>query len=82
LIAGNQPSLVENTATSTIAMKKYGAAWKKVIAGSRLSSTVPRRHAATIPSRVPSMKLITVARPTRPSVQGSPELITLVTVAG
>ena len=81
-MAGNQPSLVANTATSTIAMKKYGAAWKKVIAGSRLSSADPRRQATTMPSRVPSVKLITVARPTRASVQGSPELITLVTVAG
>ena len=35
-----------------------------------------------MPSTVPSTKLITVARPTRPSVHGSALRITLVTVDG
>ena len=52
------------------------------MAGSRLSRAVPRRQATRMPSRVPSVKLITVATPTRASVQGRPELMTLVTVAG
>src|SRR5215472_3236896 len=79
---GNQPSLVANTATIKIATKKYGAAWKNVIVGSRLSSQLPRRQAAAIPSSVPSTKLMIVARPTRPIVHGSAARITLVTVAG
>jgi len=43
---GNQPSLVANSATAKIATEKYGAAWKKVMAGSRPSIQLPRRCAA------------------------------------
>ncbi len=61
------------------ARKKYGAAWKNVVTGSRLSSQVPRRQAISTPSRVPSAKLISVAVPTRPSVHGRAARITLLT---
>ncbi len=74
--------MVANSATIKIATKKYGAAWKNVIAGRRLSSQLPRRQAAAMPSRVPAAKLMIVARPTRPIVQGSALRITLVTVDG
>jgi len=47
-----------------------------------LSSQLPRRHAAAIPSNVPAAKLMIVARPTRPTVHGRALRITLVTVDG
>ena len=49
------------------------------MAGSRVSSQLPRRQATRMPSSVPRMKLSTVAVPTRPSVQGSAPRITVVT---
>ena len=52
------------------------------MAGSRLSSQLPRRQATSTPTSVPSTKLITVATPTSASVHGSAPLITLVTVDG
>ena len=63
-------------------MKKYGAAWKNVMAGSNWSVQLPRRQATTAPSVVPRMKLITVAVPTSATVHGSAPLITLATVDG
>ena len=68
-----------NRSIARNARKKYGAAWKNVVAGSRVSSQLPRRQATRTPSSVPRMKLITVAVPTRPSVQGSAPRITVVT---
>jgi hypothetical protein len=43
-MAGSQCRSVASHADSRIAMKKYGAAWKNVSAGSRLSSQLPRRQ--------------------------------------
>src|SRR5258707_15470113 len=79
LPGGNQPSLMANRSIARKARKKYGAAWKNVVAGSRLSSQLPRRQATRAPSRVPATKLSTVAVPTRPSVHGSAPRITVVT---
>ena len=74
--------MVANSATARIATKKYGAAWKNVMAGSSPSSQLPRFQAAATPSSVPSTKLITVATPTRAMVHGSAARIRPPTEAG
>ena len=61
-----------NRSTARNARKKYGAAWKNVTSGSRLSIQLPRFQPMIAPIAVPSTKLITVATPIRPSVHGMP----------
>jgi hypothetical protein len=52
------------------------------MAGSRLSSQLPRRQATSTPTTVPRTKLMMVATPTSPSVHGSAPLMTLLTEEG
>src|SRR3954470_10858392 len=69
--AGNQPSPTDSTAMQMSPSQKYGTAEKNVDSGSRESAQVPRRQPMPVPMSVPMMKLMTVARPTRPTVHGS-----------
>ena len=62
-------TLEENRYSMISASKKYGIAVSRVVAGMIASSREPRFQPASAPRPMPSTKLITVAVPTRISVQ-------------
>ena len=62
-------TLVANTKTRIRASQKYGIAVSSVVDGMIASSLDPRFQPASVPSAMPSTKLITVAVPTSTSVQ-------------
>ena len=64
------------------ASQKYGTDEKNVEIGSSESAHVPRRQPMPVPMSVPSVKLMIVAMPTRPIVQGSACWMTSVTGVG
>src|SRR6478609_2415901 len=74
--AGNQPSVLENTAIAMRPIQKYGTVDMKVATGTIASAALPRRHPTTAPIELPRKKLRTVAMPTSPSVHGSATAIT------
>ena len=64
------------------ASQKYGIAVRNVVAGTRLSSQVPRFQPASTPSVMPTTKLIIVAAPTSRIVHRMDCLITVDTGTG
>src|ERR1700722_16303502 len=79
---GSSDSTWVNTYTSSSASQKYGIAVRNVVAGTRLSSQVPRFQPVTTPSAMPTTKLITVAAPTSRIVHKMDCLITVDTGTG
>jgi hypothetical protein len=70
-IAGNNPSSMASTQTRTTPMMKPGSALPTIAPTWTRRSTHPRRTAATIPSRVATTAMATIAVRTIASVIGS-----------
>ncbi len=79
---GNSRTTWVSRYTSSSASQKYGIAVRNVVAGTRLSSQVPRFQPASTPSPMPTTKLITVAVPTSTIVHRMDCLITVATGTG
>jgi hypothetical protein len=69
--SGSQCSVTPKIVSAMSPIQKYGTLDRKVLTGTTASvRRDPRRQPTTIPARVPSRKLTTVAVPTSPIVHG------------
>ncbi|MCY1224025.1 hypothetical protein D9M72_361670 [compost metagenome] len=80
---GNQPSVTPKRYSAPMASQKYGKEPMKIrMGGSAESMAPPRRHAARMPSRLPTTAAITSAVPPSRRVHPTCEAITSVTGVG